>query len=374
VRRALSRVPSIRRSCVGLHSARATALCLCAALLVISGCTTSRAIRAWHDAEDALAAGNRAKAVDRYSEAYGRDSGLVGAEANRIALLARDPAATARVAEAYDALATQKAGRVEVVLLGAGLDALAGRAKEAFAAASALDAAVVAKADRTLGALSTSCGALWRNQQLILLDTSLALHRPAPATAAADRLFARCATSLRPREAMLIANAALAVGDATRALAVIARLDAADPHARRLRATLHLRLGEPAAAQAALAGLHAPADELLSAQAALALGDAAAAGAALSAARNGGVAEAELLPVEGALALLTGDARRGRDLLAGLVARRDTTLRWTTAFDLGLCELQLGDLDAARGAFAVANTLCGGCAPAQRNLDALSAP
>ncbi len=95
--------------------------------------------------------------------------------------------------------------------------------------------------------------------------------------------------------------------------------------------------------------------------------------AAIAAAHQSGASAAALLPLEAAAALLVDEPKRARDLLAGLVAQGGASLSWIAAFDLGLCELMLGDPAAAIEAFAHASRICPSCSAPRRNLQALRA-
>ncbi len=343
-------------------------------LAVLPACTTSRAVRRWHEADAAIGRGDRALAILRYEEAYGRDGKLVGAEVNRIALLARDPAAARQVRAAHEALAEKKSGVIEVELLGAGLDLIGGEAKLAWTRLEAIAEAPLAKADRVYGPADAPCNPLRREVLRLRLETALVLGMTAPAGQVAAELHRRCAAvgpGLRGREALLIGSAAIGAGDAALARAVVGSLDAGDPAGRRLAASLALRAGEGKQALALLEGLDDGPAAMLRAAAQLQLGRGADALAALDRARSANVDERQIAPLEASAALLTGDVRRARDVLAGLLAQARGALPWTLAFDLGLAELRLGDLQAAAQAFARAARACPDCSAPKQNLLAL---
>lgn len=343
-------------------------------LASLPACTTSRAVRRWHDADAALARGERATAILRYEEAYARDGKLVGAEVNRIALLARDPAAARQVRTAHEALAEKKSGVVEVELLGAGLDLLGGDAKLAWTRLQAIAELPLAKADRVYGPADAPCNPLRREVLRLRVETALALRQAASAGQAAAELHRRCAKAgdgLRGRESLLIGSAAIGVGDGALARAVAASLDAGDPAGRRLAAALALRDGKGTEALRLLEDLDDGPAAMLRAAAHVQLGQGADALAALDRVRSAGIDERQIAPLEASAALLTGDVRRARDVLAGLVAQNRGTLPWTLAFDLGLAELRLGDLQAAAQAFARAARACPSCTAPKQNLLAL---
>lgn len=338
---------------------------------LLPACTTSRAVRAWHAAEDARRAGDRAVALRRYEEAYGRDGKLVGAEVDRIALLARDVGSSAAVEAARAKLVEKKAGRVEVQLLGAGLELVAGRHAAALAQLESIGDVAVDKAEAELGVRGgAACGPLRRERWRLLGLAALQTGRHAAATAAAAALRTHC-RPLRGAESAVVAWVALRAGDEAAARAALADIPPADRATAPLRAALALRSGDPEGASKALQGAEDGAASLLRAQAALMRNDAAGAARAVAAARDAGVPASELAPLEGVLALLQGDPRRGRDLLAGAAAQQAGGARWTVLFDLGLCELRLGQLAAAREAFARAATACPTCPAPARNRDAI---
>lgn len=340
------------------------------AATLLPACTTSRAVRAWHAAEDARRAGDRAVALRRYEEAYGRDGKLVGAEVDRIALLAQDVGSAAAVESARSKLVEKKAGRVEVQLLGAGLELVAGRHAAALAQLESIGDVALDQAEAEIGVRGAACGPLRRERWRLLGLAALHTGRSAAAKTAAAALREHC-RPLRGAESAVVAWVALRAGDQAAAQAAVAEIDPADRATAPLRAALALRRGDPEAASKALRGAEDGAASLLRAQAALMRSDAAGAARAVAAARDAGGPAAELAPLEGALALLQGDPRRGRDLLAGAAAQQAGGARWTVLFDLGLCELRLGQLAAAREAFARAATACPTCPAPARNRDAI---
>ena len=356
---------------------RAVVAALGAATLLLAclpACTTSRAVRRWHDGDAALARGDRATAILRYEEAHARDGKLVGAEVNRIALLARDPAAARQVRAAHEALAEKKSGVVEVELLGAGLDLIGGDAKLAWTRLAAIAEAPLVKADSVYGLADAPCNPLRRDVLRLRVETALALGSNDAAARSAAELHRRCASvgnGLRKREALLIGSAAIGAGDVALARSVVASLDANDPAGRRLAAALALRAGNGAEALRLLVGLDDGAAAMLRAAAEIQAGHGAEALAALDRARSAGVDDGQTAPLEASASLLTGDVRRARDLLAGMVAQARVALPWTIAFDLGLAELRLGDLQAAASAFAKAARACPTCDAPKQNLLAL---
>ena len=89
-------------------------------LLVTSGCTTSKAVRAWHDGWRAERKGDFERASKRYSWAYGRDGALVGAELGRLRILAIQPDQAEAVSKALKTLIKKKGDQVSVQLFATG--------------------------------------------------------------------------------------------------------------------------------------------------------------------------------------------------------------------------------------------------------------
>ena len=79
-----------------------------------AGCTTSQAVRRWHAAAEAEQKGDLGAAIAGYKEAYSLDSSLVGAELNRLRLLAARPGQKATVDKRLKELLTRHPSRAEV--------------------------------------------------------------------------------------------------------------------------------------------------------------------------------------------------------------------------------------------------------------------
>lgn len=88
-------------------------------LLLTSGCTTSRAVRAWHAGIKAEDAGNLRVARARYNESYGRNSAHVGAELARLRLLARVKESRKRASKRLTELLKKKGDRPDVLIFAA---------------------------------------------------------------------------------------------------------------------------------------------------------------------------------------------------------------------------------------------------------------
>ena len=92
---------------------------LCVAAVLISGCTTSRAVRAWHAGVAAEDAGKFRKARRKYDESYGRNGALVGAELARLRLLARLPESRKKAADQLKKLLEDKPDHPRLLLFAA---------------------------------------------------------------------------------------------------------------------------------------------------------------------------------------------------------------------------------------------------------------
>lgn len=86
---------------------------------VTAGCTTSRAIRAWHRGVAHEQAGDVHKATRAYGEAYGRNNAHFGAELARLRLLARSPDSRKRADEDLQKLLKKKGTLPDVALFAA---------------------------------------------------------------------------------------------------------------------------------------------------------------------------------------------------------------------------------------------------------------
>ena len=98
-----------------------TARCLLAALLccgVATSCTSSRAVRAWHQGVEAESKGNLRRARDKYGESYQRSKRHIGAELARLRLMARSPASRKKATERLNTLLTKRPDVPELMLFG----------------------------------------------------------------------------------------------------------------------------------------------------------------------------------------------------------------------------------------------------------------
>ncbi|GEM_PF-2847036 len=118
-----------------------TAFLLALAAIVVgsTGCTTSRAIRAWYAGAKAEDRGRHAKARRHYAEAFERNADLAGAELARIRLASRTIAGRKKAAEALDELVSDKGSKPEVAIFAAWWSLFKGDAKAARQQASGVE-------------------------------------------------------------------------------------------------------------------------------------------------------------------------------------------------------------------------------------------
>ena len=341
------------------------ALLLCGAL---AGCTTSRAALAWEAGWRLEAKGEPDTAMRRYADAYDRNDRLVGAELNRIRLLAGAPDKRA-AAEADLAVLLTKRGEVpEVAIFGAAWALRAGDTKRAQERL----AAVRVKVSKGVA----GCPPLLRDLLRVDLQVTVAAARWQPAQKTLADLTARCGVSAVP--AQTAALVAWNTGEATAAATWLARLPAAAPGAGLLRAMLALHAGDHSAAATLLSQVDRPELRhhvaILSAHVALARGDHAAAERLAVEALDAMPAATAPQLLLGVALLRRGDVTRARDLLAGAAARSKGTPPWTLSWNLGLAELRLAHFEQARSAFDAAARACdkGPCEVAGRNRDAMA--
>lgn len=369
-----------------MAAAALAALCLCVGLF---GCTTSRAVLAWEAGWRAEAKGEYDTARRRYADAYERNDRLVGAELNRIRLLALAPDKRKEAQEDLDELLSKNGQVPEVAIFGAAWALAAGDAKRARERLKPVRAAVLTGA--TVGKVAEGVkiakvakiakvdkGCRTTVRQFLRLDLRIEValaHWPA-ARKRVQQLSARCGVAAVPE--LCAALVAYNTGDVAGATTWLARLPEGASGAELLRATLALRRGDHVGAAALLKTVEEPQLRaevaILSAHAALARGDHP--GAERLAQEALELAPAAMAPqlLLGVALLRRGEAPRARDLLAGAAARSKGTPPWTLNFDLGLAELRLLQFDKARSAFAAAALACekGPCEVAARNRDALA--
>ena len=101
------------------NAARLAILATLALATFAGGCTTSRAVRAWHAGIAAEDAGKLKKARRKYSEAYARNGKHVGAELARLRLMARVPEAQKKADAALKKLLEKKSDEPTVLLFAA---------------------------------------------------------------------------------------------------------------------------------------------------------------------------------------------------------------------------------------------------------------
>ncbi len=332
----------------------------------LGGCTTSRAVLAWEAGWKAEAQGKYKVAAKRYAEAYSRNEHLVGAELNRIRLLARAPDKRLAAGKALDALLKKKGEVPQAAIFGATWALQTGEHKQAAARLAPVRPKIVAM---------KGCAPLRRDFHRADLQVQVSRQRWQPAAKIITALNKRCGTgAVPPATGALVA---WNTGDPKGASAWLGRMPADAPGSHLLRALLALHGGYHKRATTLLAAVDRPDLNdlilLLQAHAALAGGDAAGAERlarrALDA-RPTSTAPQQLL---GVALLRRGDVARARDLLAGAAARYKGTPPWSLSFDLALAELRLGRLRPARAGFEAAARACtkGECEVAKRNVAAM---
>ncbi len=331
-----------------------TAIVLGCCALTLAACTTSTAVLTWHEAWKAEQVGDLERAERGYAAAFERDPSLVGAQCNRIRLVAAHPDRATQAQTALDALIKAKAAAPEVAVTSAwaaladGKPEVARKRLDAARKLTDLDrpdvhAASRATRLRVLGA---------QGQFAEALASARAVDRALRATA--DREFVAVvgwngddvalAESAAPEGAEVAVWTAAARGDHRKVVARARQLDRA------------------AAAVATLA---------IVAWSQARSGDRDQAAAWLAQAQGRDPGDATATQVAAALALADGQAALARDALAGLVARMPAApaAAW---FNLAVAQLRLGDPAAAHHSFARAAAACPTCTAAARNRDVLA--
>ena len=304
----------------------------------------------WHQAWQAEAAGDLERAERKYADSFGYDGAMVGAECNRIRLLAAHPDRQALATAALDKLLQHKGAAPEVAVTGvfaAMTDKQPELAAKRLAAARRLTPedlpglrGAVAAAQIAVAAGSVQPQEFSAQAAAALPTDATAVHEMA-AVLAWNRGDSATAARFAQSSGELAAWLAVQRGDFQRAAQVVLAI----PEAAR-----------SATAMALLGWARAQ------------LGDIAGAQAASAAA----VARDPLHPVVtqvwAAVALLAGQPTIARDALVGLLARRPTAA-WAAWFDLGVAQLKLGDPAAAFASFDRAVALCPTCQAAVKNRD-----
>lgn len=320
----------------------------------IGACTTSTAVLVWHDGWVAERAGDLEKAERKYTVATELDPGLVGAECNRIRLLAAHPDRQSQAQQALEKLMKTKAATPEVAATGAFAALSAGTldvAQKRLAAARKLqptDAIDVHQAVAAATVLAHAAAGNWTQSLAASAATTLAedatAARQSAAIAAWNLGDLPAAEAVAPRDSEL--GVWLAVASGQHGLAV----------QRANALTQSTKSGQ----------LHA-----ISAWARAQSGDLAGARGDLALAAKADQGSALVAQVTAGLALLDGQAAQARDVLAGIVARTPSA-PWSVWFDLGVAQVQTGEVSAAQASFSRAAQLCSQCPSAVRNRDLLA--
>ena len=327
-----------------------------AALLVASlcgGCTTSTAVLTWHEGWQAEQQGDRQRAERKYDDAARYDGNMVGAACNRVRLIAAHPDRQAEAKESLDKLLKTKGATPEVAVIGA-LAALGegnvSVARKRLAASRVVkpdDSASVRAAVAVAEVQLRAAEGRWQEAAEAQLGAAL----PEEASAA------RATYALALWNAGRIDEAAGQIAGAGELAPWLA--------GRKADWLAVLRLLE----QVPAAKLSAQ-QQALRAWALAQTGDVAGALGLAAAAAQRDPGQALLAEVWGAVAVAAGEFGLARDVLAGLVAR-SPAVGWTAWFNLGVAQVQLGELSGARLAFDRAVGLCAECAPAVKNRNAL---
>lgn len=332
---------------------KARLLAIGAAVVAFAGCTTSRAVLAWHDGWRLEAAGEPGLAAVRYDEAVRRNSRLYGAALNRVRLLAVQPDRRKEADETLDKVLKSAGAEPEVAAFGARFALCAGDARLARAR---LDAARPLRPEDAGEARSALVGARIAVLAANGHTQQAAAELPATATAAALpplwaatlRWNAGLGNDVAPPASAGSGGALLAAVTARdgraweQELAALAGLEGDDvtPLVLGLRAEAALHLDRPTEARtwAHAAAQRAPGDAWLQELQALAL-------------------------------LQQGEVGQARDLLTGLAAG---SADWSVPHHLGIARFRSGDLAGAAQAFATATRRCPTCAAPRTNLAVLA--
>lgn len=322
--------------------------------LAATSCTTSRAVLAFRDGFAAEKAGDPTKALQKYEDAFERDSALYGAQLNRIRILALQPERRSDANALLDKLLKSAGSDKGVAGFAARMALVAGDVK---LARLRLDVAEKTTKSSAFG------NRVWQSAQVAVLAAEGQWHKAwegaaaLPADAADDLLLATVAwnaqqstvaqarADLAPPSAELAILQALLARQAQKWQAILPLLKALEgekepPLVLALRAQAALNTGEKAEALrwAAQAAQREPSDAFYQ----------------------------ELWAVT---QISAGQPAQARDLLVGLTARGGG---WTVWYNLAIARIQLGELTEALAAFDTAVQRCQTCAPAKRNRDALA--
>ncbi len=329
-------------------------ICVLILALVVSGCTTSRAVLAYRDGFAAENAGEPAKALQKYEDAFERDSALYGAQLNRIRILALQPERRADANLLLDKLLKSAGTDKGVAGFAARMALVAGDVK---LARQRLDVA-----EKTAKSNAMAIG-VWQSAQVAVLaaegqwrkawDAVAAL----PVDAADDLLMATVAwNAAQPQVAK-------------------SRMEHAQPSAERaiLQALLARQAQKWPDILVLLKGFEGDQESALvlalRAQAALNSGEKAEALRWAAQAAQKEPSDAFYQELWAVTQISAGQPTQARDVLVGLTARGGG---WTVWYNLGIVRVQLGELTEALTAFDTAAQRCPTCLPATRNRDALA--
>ncbi len=368
---------------------------LCAAAL--GGCTTSKAVRHWHSGWQREARGDLSGAAKFYAKAYARDGRLLGAELDRLRLLARQPDQRKAVDTRLKELLKDHPEAVEVQLFAAGWALFGEDSAGALKRLSAVNEVAVAKADRKRAELAAESGqiggaagpasAAARRRQvrraaacgptrLAWLGLRLRAHAAAKhfaeAKTAADALTRSCQRGPE-RYALVLASTYLGLGEARKARHMLAMASGKGSAAvRALSAEVAFALDEPARVERLVLRRSDPRALALRAWAQWRQGKSRRAFARASRALRRDTKQLLAVEVQAAAALDAGDLELARAVLRGAQTLLGAE-SWALSFCAGILAARDGDLDGAAKAFERAAAACPSCAPPRKNLSVLRA-
>ncbi|HAN32775.1 MAG TPA: hypothetical protein DCQ06_14370, partial [Myxococcales bacterium] len=213
--------------------------------VLLSGCTTSQAVRHWHTAAKAEQQGKLGAALREYAEAYRLKSSLVGAELNRLRILAERPGQKDKVSKRIVELQQKHPDRAEVNLFAAAWALEHGKVQDAAKLMEVATATKRAdKAYRSLRSPKRRCGPYEELRGRLLVELHRAQRAWEPMRKALRTWTQRC-PNLEPILLRATAEMYLAQGDVRPARNMLGRMTAAGSRApKHLSAEIAFVLGE----------------------------------------------------------------------------------------------------------------------------------
>ncbi|MCO4761415.1 MAG: hypothetical protein KC502_07915 [Myxococcales bacterium] len=362
-------------------------------LVGLSGCTTSKAVRAFHDGEKAEKAGDYARAAKRYQWAFKRNGALVGAELNRLRILARQPDEAANVDKALKELSAEHRHNVHVHLFAVGWALakgdVAGANKrlgligevsvakadkpfhEAWKVAAAARQQAIAKSQPIAGkGLIPVCGPAKISWLRLRVRASARGKKFAAASEAARVLLGDCKESPGPL-AIDLARMHLGLQQPRKARRIAARMKSKrGPDVRALSAEIAFALNEPARVARLVRGRDDPRALALMAWVQWRQGKHHRAIARSARAIRADPKAALAVQVQVAAAMSSGELELAEGVLRGAGALLGIDV-WTLAFAEGVIAVRAGKLASALRSFQRAVARCPTCKPPRHNLRVL---